>query len=65
MIPKVTTRSSAIGYAPPWNETIRLSLIGTIYRGRNKFKSFGFFDEKIRLSQDALLNFDPRWRRQG
>jgi hypothetical protein len=36
----------AISYVPPWNERIRLSLIGAIYGGRNKFKSFGSFDEK-------------------
>ena len=36
----------AISYAPPWNEKIRLSLIGAIYGGRNKFKSFGSFAEK-------------------
>jgi hypothetical protein len=36
----------AISYAPPWNERIRFSLIGAIYGGRNKFKSFGFFSEK-------------------
>jgi len=36
----------AISYAPPWNENIRLSLIGAIYGGRNKFKSFGSFAEK-------------------
>jgi hypothetical protein len=36
----------AITYAPPWNEKIKLSLIGAIYGGHNKFKSFGLFDEK-------------------
>jgi hypothetical protein len=36
----------AISYVPPWNEKIRLSLIGAIYGGRNKFKSLGFFSEK-------------------
>jgi hypothetical protein len=36
----------AITYAPPGNEKIRLSLIGAIYGGQNKFKSFGFFAEK-------------------
>jgi len=36
----------AVSYAPPWNEKIRLSLIGAIYGGRNKFKSLGAFDEK-------------------
>lgn len=39
----------AISYAPPWNERIRVSLIGAIYGGRNKFKSFGFFSEKDSL----------------
>jgi hypothetical protein len=29
----------AISYVPPGNERIRLSLIGAIYGGRNKFKS--------------------------
>ena len=36
----------AISYVPPGNEKIRLSLVGAFYGGRNKFKSFGFFDEK-------------------
>jgi hypothetical protein len=36
----------AISYVPPWNEKIRLSLIGAFYGGRNKFKSLGFFSEK-------------------
>jgi hypothetical protein len=36
----------AISYVPPGNEKIRLSLVGALYGGRNKFKSFGFFDEK-------------------
>jgi hypothetical protein len=36
----------AVSYIPPWNEKIRLSLITAIYWGRNKFKSFGSFDEK-------------------
>jgi hypothetical protein len=36
----------AISYVPPWNERIRLSLVAALYGGRNKFKSFGSFDEK-------------------
>jgi hypothetical protein len=36
----------AISYVPPGNEKIRFSLVGAFYGGRNKFKSFGFFDEK-------------------
>jgi len=36
----------AISYVPPGNEKIRISLVGALYGGRNKFKSFGFFDEK-------------------
>jgi hypothetical protein len=36
----------AISYVPPGNEKIRLSLVGAFYGGRDKFKSFGFFDEK-------------------
>ena len=36
----------AISYVPPWNEKMRLSLIAALYGGRNKFKSFGSFDEK-------------------
>jgi hypothetical protein len=39
----------AVTYAPAWNERIRLSLIGAIYGGRNKFKSFGSFSEKDSL----------------
>jgi len=40
------TVNPAVSYVPPWNERIKLSLIGAIYGGRNKFKSFGFFEEK-------------------
>ncbi|TAK08275.1 hypothetical protein EPO44_02845 [bacterium] len=40
------TANPAISYVPPWNEKVRLSLIGAFYGGHNKFKSFGFFDEK-------------------
>ncbi len=36
----------AVTYAPSWNEKIKISLIAAIYGGHNKFKSFGFFDEK-------------------
>ena len=36
----------AISYVPPGNEKLRFSLVGTLYGGRNKFKSFGLFDEK-------------------
>lgn len=36
----------AVSYVPPWNEKIKLSLVGAFYGGRNKFKSLGFFDEK-------------------
>lgn len=36
----------AVTYAPSWNERIKISLIAAIYGGHNKFKSFGFFDEK-------------------
>ena len=36
----------AVSYVPPWNEKMRLSLISALYGGRNKFKSFGSFDEK-------------------
>jgi hypothetical protein len=40
------TANPAISYVPPGNEKIRISLIGAFYGGRNKFESFGFFDEK-------------------
>jgi hypothetical protein len=40
------TANPAISYVPPGNEKIKLSLVGAFYGGRNKFKSFGFFDEK-------------------
>ena len=40
------TANPAISYVPPGNERIRFSLVGAFYGGRNKFKSFGFFDEK-------------------
>lgn len=40
------TANPSISYVPPGNEKIRLSLVGALYGGRNKFKSFGFFDEK-------------------
>jgi hypothetical protein len=40
------TANPSISYVPPGNEKIRVSLIGAFYGGRNKFKSFGFFDEK-------------------
>ena len=40
------TANPAIGYVPPGNEKIKLSLVGAFYGGHNKFKSFGFFDEK-------------------
>lgn len=40
------TANPAVSYVPPWNEKIKLSLIGAFYGGRNKFKSFGFFDDK-------------------
>lgn len=36
----------AVSYVPPSSEKIRISLIGTIYGGRDKFKSFGAFSEK-------------------
>ena len=36
----------AISYVPPGNEKFKFSLVGAFYGGRNKFKSFGFFDEK-------------------
>ena len=36
----------AITYVPPWSEKIKFSLVGAMYGGHNKFKSFGFFDEK-------------------
>ena len=39
----------AVSYVPPGNEKIRVSLVGAFYGGRNKFKSFGFFDEKDSL----------------
>lgn len=40
------TANPSISYVPPGNENIRISLVGALYGGRNKFKSFGFFDEK-------------------
>ncbi len=40
------TANPAISYVPPGNEKIKFSLVGAFYGGRNKFKSFGFFDEK-------------------
>jgi hypothetical protein len=36
----------ALSYIPAWNEKIRLTLTAALYGGRNKFKSFGSFDEK-------------------
>lgn len=36
----------AVSYLPPWDERVRLTLTAAIYGGRNKFKSFGSFDEK-------------------
>ena len=36
----------AISYVPPGNEKFKFTLVSAIYGGRNKFKSFGFFDEK-------------------
>src|SRR5262245_4764216 len=36
----------AISYVPPGNEKIRISLVGALYGGHNKFKSLGFFSEK-------------------
>jgi hypothetical protein len=36
----------AVTYAPPWNERITLSLIGTFYGGHNKFANLGLFSEK-------------------
>ena len=40
------TANPSISYVPPGNEKIRISLVGALYGGRNKLKSFGFFDEK-------------------
>jgi hypothetical protein len=40
------TANPAISYAPPGNEKIKLTLVGAFYGGHNKFKSFGFFEEK-------------------
>jgi len=40
------TANPAISYVPPGNEKIKLSLVGAFYGGHNKFKSFGFFEEK-------------------
>ena len=40
------TANPAVSYVPPGNEKIKFSLVGAFYGGRNKFKSFGFFDEK-------------------
>lgn len=36
----------ALSYVPPWHEEIKLTLTAAMYGGRNKFKSFGLFDEK-------------------
>lgn len=36
----------AVSYIPPWSERIRLSLIAALYGGKNKFKSFGLWQEK-------------------
>jgi hypothetical protein len=36
----------SVTYAPPWNERIALSLIGTFYGGHNKFANLGLFSEK-------------------
>jgi hypothetical protein len=36
----------ALSYVPPGNEKIKITLVGALYGGRNKFKSLGFFDEK-------------------
>lgn len=36
----------AVGYVPPWNEKIRLTLTAALYGGRNKFGSVGVFSEK-------------------
>jgi hypothetical protein len=35
-------------------EKFKFSLVGAFYGGRNKFKSFGFFDEKDFFSENAL-----------
>jgi len=35
-----------LSYVPPGNEKIKISLVGALYGGRNKFKSLGLFDEK-------------------
>ena len=39
----------AISYVPPGNEKIKISLVGALYGGHNKFKSLGFFSEKDSL----------------
>jgi hypothetical protein len=36
----------ALSYVPPGNEKIKITLVGALYGGRNKFKSLGLFDEK-------------------
>ncbi len=41
------TANPALSYVPPWNEKIKLSLIGAFYGGRNKFKPpLGSSDDK-------------------
>jgi hypothetical protein len=40
------TANPSISYVPPGNEKLKFTLVGAFYGGRNKFKSFGFFDEK-------------------
>lgn len=40
------TANPSLSYVPPGNEKLKFTLVGAFYGGRNKFKSFGFFDEK-------------------
>ncbi|MGE5302588.1 MAG: DUF1302 family protein [Alphaproteobacteria bacterium] len=40
------TANPAVSYVPPGNEKLKFTLVGVFYGGHNKFKSFGFFEEK-------------------
>jgi hypothetical protein len=47
----------AVSYVPPWNEKMKISLIGAFYGGHNKFKSMGAFDEKDNVTLKLRYQF--------
>ncbi len=49
----------ALSYVPPWSEKIRISLIGAIYGGHDKFKLFGAFAEKDSVFLKIRYQFWP------